>query len=146
MAILRSMDGKFYNIPDDQLGEWEMGPDEVKEQLGAAGGGRKQLDYASRLSDTAPKTRTARGDTEARLYFTWRGGTLQAMDRKLLRKAGADVERRIVLQFYPEEVEQTLARLEQEHTKDGRVDKLHKTVFGVRRSGDGYEFFVIEQR
>ena len=39
MAILRSMDGKFYNIPDDQLGEWEMGPDEVKEQLGAAGGG-----------------------------------------------------------------------------------------------------------
>lgn len=39
MAILRSMDGKFYNIPDDQLGEYEMGPDEVKEQLGAAGGG-----------------------------------------------------------------------------------------------------------
>ena len=38
MAILRSMDGKFYNIPDDQLGEYEMGPDEVKDQIGAAGG------------------------------------------------------------------------------------------------------------
>lgn len=38
MAILRSMDGKFYNIPDDTLGEYEMGPDEVKEQIGAAGG------------------------------------------------------------------------------------------------------------
>ena len=37
MAILRSMDGKFYNIPDDQLGEYEMGPDEVKDQIGAAG-------------------------------------------------------------------------------------------------------------
>jgi len=39
MAILRSMDGKFYNIPDDQLGEHEMGPDEVKEHIGAQGGG-----------------------------------------------------------------------------------------------------------
>ena len=37
MAILRSMDGKFYNIPDDQLGEYEMGPDEVKDQIGSAG-------------------------------------------------------------------------------------------------------------
>ncbi len=43
MAILRSMDGKFYNIPDDTLGEYEMGPDEVKEQIGeAAGGGGPQ--------------------------------------------------------------------------------------------------------
>ena len=39
MAILRSMDGKFYNIPDDTLGEYDMGPEEVKEQIGAVGGG-----------------------------------------------------------------------------------------------------------
>ena len=39
MAILRSTDGKFYNIPDDQLGEFEMSPDQVKEQIGDVGPG-----------------------------------------------------------------------------------------------------------
>ncbi len=38
MAILRSMDGRFYNVPDDQLGGFEVAPTDVKKQLGAAGG------------------------------------------------------------------------------------------------------------
>ncbi len=114
-------------------------------ELGAVGG-KPLVDYASHFTKDSPTTRSARGSDEKRLYMTWRGGRLQAMDRELLEKAGIDVERRVQLQFYPQKIEDTLARVELEHTKDGRVDKLRKTIFGVRPAGDGYEFFVIEQR
>jgi hypothetical protein len=114
-------------------------------ELGAVG--RKPLvDYASHFTDASPATRSGSGSDEKRLYLTWRGGRLEAMDRELLANAGVDVAGRTLMQFYPQNVEDTLARIELEHTKDGRVDKLRKTVFGVRRSTDGYEFFVIEQR
>ena len=39
MAILRSTDGKFYNIPDENLGEYEMSPDDVKQHVGSGGPG-----------------------------------------------------------------------------------------------------------
>ncbi|MBC8351531.1 MAG: hypothetical protein H8E66_06060 [Planctomycetes bacterium] len=114
-------------------------------ELGAAGG-RPHVDYASELSEISPATRSGQGSDEKRLYLIWRGGQLQRMDRQLLEKAGVDVSGRIVMQFYPQKIEDSLARLEREHTKDGRVDKLRKTIFGVRPTGDGYEFFIIEQR
>jgi len=114
-------------------------------ELGALG--RKPLvDYASHFTHDSPMTRSGSGGDEKRLYLTWRGGRLQDMDRELLAKAGVDVAGRTLLQFYPQNVEDTLAQIELEHTKDGRVDKLRKTIFGVRRSTDGYEFFVIKQR
>lgn len=62
MAILRSMDGKFYNVPDDQLGEYEMGPDEVKEQIGAAGGGGPQ---------GGPGPQGGRGDVQPQGFGCW---------------------------------------------------------------------------
>jgi hypothetical protein len=37
MAILRSVDGQFYEIPDDQLSKYLVPADKVKEKLGAAG-------------------------------------------------------------------------------------------------------------
>ena len=39
MAILRSSDGRFYEVPDDQLEEFEIPADQVKGMLGAAGMG-----------------------------------------------------------------------------------------------------------
>jgi hypothetical protein len=39
MAILRSMDGKFYNIPDDQLEQHLVPAEELKNHLGAEGPG-----------------------------------------------------------------------------------------------------------
>ena len=114
-------------------------------ELGAVG--RKPLvDYASRFSKGGAVTRSGSGSDEKRLYLTWRGGRLQLMDRELLERAGIDVDRRRILQFYPQTIEDMLARLEQEHAQDGRVDQLRKTIFGVRRNADGYEFFIIEQR
>ena len=114
-------------------------------ELGAAGGGKKKVDYASKLSAKSPATRSAPGDEETRFYVTWRGGRLALMDRKLLLKAGIEVEGRIVLQFYPQKVEDSLAIMESKHRKDGRIDKIQKTIFGVRPSKEGYEFYIIEQ-
>jgi hypothetical protein len=37
MAILRSLDGQFYEVPDDQLPKFLIPADKVKEKLGAAG-------------------------------------------------------------------------------------------------------------
>jgi hypothetical protein len=114
-------------------------------ELGAAGGGSRLVDYASEVVKETPKTRSNPGDEETRLYFSWRGGKLEELDRQLLQKAGVEVGRRIVLQFYPQKIDDMLARLESEHVKDGRIDKLRKTIFGVRPAGDGYEYFIIEQ-
>ena len=114
-------------------------------ELGAAGGGKKQVDYAKRLSSESPTTRSAAGDKETRFYMTWRGGRLASMDRQLLSKAGIDVEGRIIIQFYPQKIEDLLALLESKHQKDGYIDKIRKTIFGVRPSEAGYEFYIIDQ-
>ena len=38
MAVLRSLDGKFYEVPDDQVEKYLVPADKVKEKLQAAGG------------------------------------------------------------------------------------------------------------
>jgi len=38
MAILRSLDGKFYEVPDDQLEKYEVPPEKVGEMGGPAPG------------------------------------------------------------------------------------------------------------
>lgn len=43
MAILRSVDGKFYEVPDEDLSKHELAPEKVSElmaQRGPSGGGR----------------------------------------------------------------------------------------------------------
>ncbi len=114
-------------------------------ELGAAGG-KRAIDYASHFSGPTPTVRTGDGSHEKRLYLTWRGGAVKQFDRTLLQRAGIDVDRRVLMQFYPPEIEDVLARLEIQHARDGRVDRLRKTVFGVQIINGGYEYFVVEQR
>ena len=50
MAILRSVDGKFYEVPDKDLEKFEVPADEVREKLGdmgAAGAGGPALPVGS---------------------------------------------------------------------------------------------------
>jgi hypothetical protein len=44
MAILRSLDGKFYELPDDLLSRYLIPADKVKERLGGNGGDPDALD------------------------------------------------------------------------------------------------------
>ena len=43
MAILRSLDGKFFEIPDDEVQKYEMSEEKVKEMGGAEQGEQQQM-------------------------------------------------------------------------------------------------------
>lgn len=111
-------------------------------ELGAIGGGKKTVDYAARLTQPNPVTRSAPGDAEKRRYLVWRKGPLAAADKSLLTKANIDTNGRIVLQFLPEPLERQMAQLEAAHAKGRKLNEIRRTVFGVRGM---YEFFVLEQ-
>ena len=117
-------------------------------ELAAAGGGRALVDYASGFSSPRPKRRQGPPDQEKRLYMVWTSGTLRRYDLQLLRRAGIPTSGRIIMQFYPKRVEDRLAALELQYARrNGRqsVKEIQQTVFGVRRSGNGYEYYIISQ-
>ncbi len=118
-------------------------------ELGALGGGQKQVDYAQNLRKSPPDRRQGPGDAEKRLYMLWTEGNLRRFDQQLLRAAGVNTTGRIIVQFYPKSVENVLAQMEMAHAKaNGKtsVKQIQQTVFGVRRQGAGFEYFVMNQR
>ncbi len=121
--------------------------DFFKIELGAAGGGSSTVDYAANLAASRPTTRSGSPEDEDRLYMSWRDGdsTLAAFDRQLLAKAGISTERRMVLQFYPPDVERRLLTLEATQARGRDAGEFLKTVFAVIETRDGYDFEVVEQ-
>jgi len=119
--------------------------DFFKIELGAAGG-KADVDYASGFTKSTSTVRTGKGADEKRLYLTWREGRLLEWDRTLLTRSGVDVEHRIVMQFYPQQLEQTLARLEAEAARGKTVDQIVKTFFELKPHENGYKFVVAGQR
>ena len=121
-------------------------------ELGAIVNGRLYL--ASNLAREKPAVRdVANPNLEKRLYFSWRGGSRRQADVNLLKKAGVAVGSGnvIVLQFYPTDTEQRLARLELNEAqaggkafKDGklRMELVRKTKFTVVKEGNGYTFKI----
>lgn len=103
-----------------------------------------QIVYAANFSSPAPSRRVGRRADEQRLYMAWRDGALKEADRRLLTRAGVDVAGKVVVQFFPPELEQRLAALEQQFA-DRQPRSIRKTRFGVRASPAGFEFYVIEQ-
>ena len=122
--------------------------DAFKIELGAAGGGKKNVDYARNLTKGKPDTSSGPGDKEKRLYMTWRGGSLQRFDQNLLRKAGVNITNRLLMQFYPEEVEDRLAWIEKEHAdkQNKTVPEYLRTVFELKPKGPAWEFVVADMR
>ena len=115
-------------------------------ELAAVGGGSDKIDYASQLDKPKPATRSGAASDEKRMYMSYRSGQLKEFDRKILAKAGIPTRGRMMLQLYPGAIEQTLATLEMQRAGGRSLKNIRKTVFGVRRSGDKYQFEVIEQR
>jgi len=118
-------------------------------ELGATGGGSPIVEYASKLSTASPAKRTGKPEEEKRLYMSYRNtdSRLAAFDRQLLGKAGISTQRRLVLQFYPEEAERLLMTIEAS-TPEARRHKPQeflKTIFGIQETRSGYEFIVIDQ-
>jgi hypothetical protein len=114
-------------------------------ELAAMGGGKKTVDYATRVAQAKPATRAGASEQEKRLYMTWRSGEMIEADKQLLAKAGIDTSGRVVLQFYPPAIEAILAALEQKQLGNRSLKEVKRTSFGVRGVKDNYEFYVISQ-
>ena len=105
-----------------------------------------QMHYASRFSRPRPEVRVAPRGNDDRLYFLWQGGGRRESDIALLKKAGIDVgQRGAIFQFFPAEVEQILARLEQQY-KGRQPMEIRTTRFTVVPAGARYAFEVIDQQ
>jgi hypothetical protein len=118
--------------------------DHFQIELAVIGAGT-EVQYAYHVAKPTPDRRTGSPDAEKRMYMTWRRGPLMQADRDLLARAGIPITSGIILQFYPAEVEQNLAAQEKAHAGQRDVNEIRKTVFGVRQTGNEYEFYVIEQ-
>ncbi len=103
-----------------------------------------KLVYVRNFSKPKPETHTGPADEEKRFYLTWRSGDLSRADVDLLDRTGVSPGDRVVLKILPTKVEAKLAELEKGHAGDDSGDVI-KTQFGIRPTGDGYEFYVSEQ-
>ena len=101
--------------------------------------------YLGNLSSSTPSTREAVADEESRLHLAWVDGVRIEADRELFRRAGvANPQRGVILHFYSAELEQQLRQLESAY--NGHTpDQIRRTVFQVRRVGNGYQFVVTDQ-
>jgi hypothetical protein len=111
-------------------------------ELGVIGGGHPKVDYARNLSNSRPTTRQGAPAAERRLRFVFQMGELRDADRALAERAGLSTEGRVVCQFYPAAVQSELVRLERQALGTRALASVRRTVFGVRQTSDGYQFFV----
>jgi hypothetical protein len=100
--------------------------------------------YAYNLSKLKPDTRTGLAEAENRFYLSWSRGDLIEADRELFGAAGVETKDRVILRFLPTAIEDQIATLEKSYAGD-KADKIEKTRFAIRRRGDGYEIYVLEQ-
>lgn len=103
-----------------------------------------KIAYILHPTKPKPEVRTAPAAQETRAYLSWSRGDLVEADRNLAKRAGLAATDRVILCFLPPKVEATLAELEKKQAGD-KLPQVTKTRFGVRRKGDDYEVYVIEQ-
>ena len=125
--------------------------DEYKIELGAMGGGIKDVEIVSNLSRAPKKSVLADPKSEKRLYFMFTRPTpLQRFDQDLLQAGGAQINsKRIVMKFIPKELENYLANIELEYAKNkghDHINQFAKTVFKSVKDGNGHKFVVTSQR
>jgi hypothetical protein len=106
--------------------------------------GDNQLTYVSNFSSPTPTKRYGTGQGDDRLYFLWQGRGRKASDVALLQKAGIEVGEGVVIQFYPKQVEATLAQLEVRY-RGKQPSEIRVTRFSVVPRGDAYGFEVLAQ-
>jgi hypothetical protein len=124
--------------------------DEYARQLDSLGvefaviSGENQLTYVSNFSSPTPTKRYGTGQGDDRLYFIWQGRGRKASDVALLKKAGIDVGDGVVIQFYPKQVEATLAQLEVRY-RGKQPSEIRVTRFSVVPREGSYGLEVLAQ-
>jgi hypothetical protein len=114
--------------------------------LGAVSQISNQILFFDNLNDSRPAmTVGTRNSPEAdNLYFRNTRSRLKRWDQNKVLAGGGDVDNKIVVQFYPPAVRETLLRLEQaEYLAAGKdLDEVRQTLFRCRAAGGGYEYYV----
>jgi hypothetical protein len=116
--------------------------DYFKIELGAEDS-KGQIEYASHLTSPKPERRSGNRKEDPRITIGWKKGTLLALDRKLLLKAGINSKDKKVYQFYPLEVEDQLFKLEETYA-GANATNIARTRFKIRPKDvePGYEFYI----
>ncbi len=115
-------------------------------ELGALFLSEGRLVYLKNVSQDQPVTReVTTGDAEKRLFMNWEDGDRKEADAELFQKAGVDARQAAILHFYPDALEQQMARLELSYANRPSAQIL-RTYFEIRRSDDGFEFVVTSQK
>ena len=100
--------------------------------------------YASNFTGK-PITRTGLSRAENRWYNIFQSQARKQFDASLMQKAGAKVASNdFILQYFPESVVATLARLEVDF-KGRQPAEIRQTRFTIVPSGGSYTFKVVEQ-
>ncbi len=98
--------------------------------------------------DSAPQQRSVKRSDEKRVYFVPSQGRLKQWDQRFAKRAGVNTTGRIMVQFYPTETAQNLARLEAEEAQRRGIEvkNIRRTTFKVRQSGNSYEYYVADMQ
>jgi hypothetical protein len=132
--------------PGNSIESYTRQLDFFKIELGAIGG-EDHVTYLTNLSNPKPKTRPGFASDEQRLYLVWQRGEMREADEQLATRAGVRTAGKVLAHFVPSEVEAELARLEEAYAKQLGIQKIQRTVFGIRVAGqDSFRFYVIEQK
>jgi hypothetical protein len=113
-------------------------------ELGALFPAQKKLVYVKNFSRSPVRREVQTGANEKRLYMNWQSGSLRKTDHQLLKRAGITTRGAMILHFYPSGTEAMLAKLEKDFRKRN-VKTIRRTIFSVRKRGNGYRFLVTRQ-
>jgi hypothetical protein len=106
-----------------------------------------RVDYISELIKSKPAKRQGERADDTRMYIGWKSGTLHAVDRRLLRKAGIASSDKELTHFFPREVQEQMQQLELEYANHHPRDiELTRFQIRPRENDDGYHIVVIEQK
>ncbi len=104
--------------------------------------------YLTDVSRKTPRVRRATTSTDERFFTRWQSGTLAKLDHDLFQRAGITSVRPEIVHFFPGKLERRLIQLEinATHSASQRMKNIRRTLFGVRKNGRRFEFFVVKQQ
>jgi hypothetical protein len=129
------------------LNEYAQMLDYFRVELGVLNQQDNHVHYAFNLSQAVPGVRVGSPSNEERLFMIPTAGQFPVLDRRLVGKAGIGDRGRIIMQFYPPEVQAIFYDLEQRFaaSRNRPPADIRLTVFRVTHAGDRFELRVEEQ-
>ena len=118
--------------------------DFFKIELGAISRDTADIVYLQNLAGQR-RTRNGRKSAEKRVFFNYNQGVLSEWDKQFMEESGINLRNRILVQFYPPDIQTRLLALEKQRLGGKSLETVYRTVFGVRATGNGFEYYVIDQ-